>query len=154
MASSGSEAMVSNEMGDLDGEIHYALKANSNLAVIKAFAALGAGMCVWLLPLADETELLAAVREALAAAGVAVPAYHRYVDVPPEEVRFPCVLKPPMLTGSQGVIRADDAADFAVALTRVRAQHPGHHQCGHGHYHGFESRLESGDHVRGSVKKM
>ncbi|QQS13590.1 MAG: diaminopimelate decarboxylase [Rhodospirillales bacterium] len=30
-------------MGDLDGEIHYAVKANSNLAVIKAFAALGAG---------------------------------------------------------------------------------------------------------------
>src|SRR5262249_32434919 len=36
------------------------------------------------------------------------------------EVGFPCVVKPPMLTGSQGVIRADDPADLARAVARVR----------------------------------
>jgi biotin carboxylase len=36
------------------------------------------------------------------------------------EVRFPCVVKPPMLTGSQGVIRADDPAGLDRAVARVR----------------------------------
>jgi biotin carboxylase len=36
------------------------------------------------------------------------------------EVRFPCVVKPPMLTGSQGVIRADDPAALARAVALVR----------------------------------
>ena len=36
-------------------------------------------------------------------------------------VRFPCVLKPLGLSGSRGVIRADDPASFAAALTRIRA---------------------------------
>ncbi len=45
------------------------------------------------------------------------------------DVRFPCVVKPPMLTGSQGVIRADDPEDLARAVARVRrilARHAGH----------------------------
>ncbi len=40
---------------------------------------------------------------------------------------FPCVVKPPMLSGSQGVIRADDEAGLAAAIARVRsilARHP------------------------------
>ncbi len=34
---------------------------------------------------------------------------------------FPCVVKPPMLSGSQGVIRADDAAALDAAVARVRS---------------------------------
>ena len=36
-------------------------------------------------------------------------------------VQFPCVLKPLMLSGSRGVIRADDPAQFAVAFRRIAA---------------------------------
>jgi biotin carboxylase len=34
---------------------------------------------------------------------------------------FPCVLKPVGLSGSRGVIRADDPAEFAAAVDRIRA---------------------------------
>lgn len=36
-------------------------------------------------------------------------------------VTFPCVVKPTRLTGSRGVIRADDPASLALAFERVRA---------------------------------
>ena len=36
-------------------------------------------------------------------------------------VGFPCVLKPTGLSGSRGVIRANDVAEFLAALTRIRA---------------------------------
>jgi hypothetical protein len=35
--------------------------------------------------------------------------------------RFPCILKPLGLSGSRGVIRANDAQEFAAAWTRIRA---------------------------------
>jgi biotin carboxylase len=35
--------------------------------------------------------------------------------------RFPCVLKPVGLSGSRGVIRANDPAEFAAAFDRIRA---------------------------------
>jgi biotin carboxylase len=43
------------------------------------------------------------------------------------EVSFPCVVKAPMLSGSQGVIRADDRPELVRAVSRVRsilAHHP------------------------------
>jgi hypothetical protein len=36
-------------------------------------------------------------------------------------LRYPLVVKPVSLSGSRGVIRADDAAEFAVAFNRLRA---------------------------------
>ncbi len=36
------------------------------------------------------------------------------------DVPFPCVVKPPRLSGSQGVIRADDRPALATALSRTR----------------------------------
>ncbi|HWF86634.1 MAG TPA: ATP-grasp domain-containing protein [Vicinamibacterales bacterium] len=36
-------------------------------------------------------------------------------------IAFPCVVKPLALSGSRGVIRADDAASFAAAFDRLRA---------------------------------
>jgi biotin carboxylase len=73
------------------------------------------------------------MRELLAEGGVPSPR-HR-VLAPGEdpraiarEVRFPCVVKPPMLTGSQGVIRADTEDELARAVARARRildRHPG-----------------------------
>jgi biotin carboxylase len=37
-----------------------------------------------------------------------------------EGTSYPCVVKPPMLTGSQGVIRADRPAELVAAVSRVR----------------------------------
>jgi biotin carboxylase len=65
------------------------------------------------------------MRKAFAAGGVASPEFRL---VPLEEdaselsrgLRFPCVVKPTRLSGSRGVIRADDEASFVAAFERVR----------------------------------
>src|SRR4051794_25105810 len=56
----------------------------------------------------------AAMREALAQAGVRQPAFG-------EGVGFPRVLKPLALSGSQGVIRADTPEESRQAAARIRA---------------------------------
>ena len=66
------------------------------------------------------------MRALLAREGVPSPAFHLLPkEKSPEDallcVRFPCVVKPPMLTGSQGVIRADSEEEFTRAVHRVRA---------------------------------
>ena len=65
-------------------------------------------------------------RQLLQSAGVAGPAFCRLpaqIDpspIPPG-VGFPCVLKPLSLSASRGVIRADNAEQFAAAFQRIRA---------------------------------
>jgi biotin carboxylase len=71
------------------------------------------------------------MRALLARAGVPSPAFQllprdRGIEAVLADVRFPCVVKPSMLTGSQGVIRADDAEALARAVGRVRAILDGH----------------------------
>ena len=39
----------------------------------------------------------------------------------PQPLSYPCVVKPVALSGSRGVMRADDPASFAIALERLRA---------------------------------
>lgn len=65
-------------------------------------------------------------REALAKAGVRVPQFLSFktADDPAAiatRVHFPCVVKPTVLAASQGVIRANNAAEFGAAVRRVRA---------------------------------
>jgi biotin carboxylase len=65
------------------------------------------------------------MRRLLAEHGVPSPRHrvlapHEAPEAIAREVSFPCVVKPPMLTGSQGVIRADDPAELARAVARVR----------------------------------
>jgi biotin carboxylase len=65
-----------------------------------------------------------ASRAALAAAGVAVPAFALHgLDEDPEAAAraatYPCVLKPLVLSGSRGVIRADEPAGFVAAWRRI-----------------------------------
>lgn len=64
-------------------------------------------------------------REALAAARVPVPQFFSFTlgeDVQRvlPRVQFPCVVKPLMLSMSQGVVRANDAAEFRAAVSRIR----------------------------------
>jgi biotin carboxylase len=65
-------------------------------------------------------------REILAAAGVPVPRFfpHSLQDDVRDlaaRVSYPCVIKPLRLSASRGVIRADDPAGFAAAVTRLGA---------------------------------
>jgi biotin carboxylase len=65
-------------------------------------------------------------RETLRVAGLPVPefisfALNESLDAVLPRVQFPCVLKPLSLAASQGVIRANDAGEFAAAVARIRA---------------------------------
>jgi biotin carboxylase len=68
-------------------------------------------------------------RERLQAGGLHVPAFTRHpLNADPRAlvasgapaVGFPCVLKPLSFSGSRGVIRTDNAEQFAVAFERIR----------------------------------
>ena len=66
------------------------------------------------------------MREAFARAGVRSPRWTplHLADDPEEaaaRVAYPCVLKPTILAGSRGVIRADDPAAFVAAFRRIAA---------------------------------
>ena len=65
-------------------------------------------------------------REALVAASVPVPQFFAIALTEDIErvlprVQFPCVVKPLMLSMSQGVVRANDAAEFRAAVSRIRS---------------------------------
>jgi len=98
---------------------------NESSAVVAALAAERLG-----LPHVKATAVYAArnkrlMRDLFTKAGVPGP---RFVVIEPNEdpkvllpaVQFPCVVKPTMLTGSQGVIRANDPAELLAAVSRVR----------------------------------
>ena len=64
-------------------------------------------------------------REILREAGLPVPGFFSFrLDKKVERilprVQFPCVIKPLRLAASQGVIRANDAPEFATAVERIR----------------------------------
>jgi ATP-grasp domain-containing protein/L-aminoacid ligase-like protein len=68
-------------------------------------------------------------RERLRAAGLAVPSWVAFTrsgspesSAPnPHAPPFPCVVKPVALSGSRGVMRADDARELSAAIDRLRA---------------------------------
>ncbi len=65
------------------------------------------------------------MRGLLAAGDVQVPEFRRFsaADDPAwvaEQVAYPCVVKPLRLSGSRGVIRADNPAELIAAFTRTR----------------------------------
>jgi biotin carboxylase len=96
---------------------------SATLLAAAASAALG-------LPHNDPESALAArdklvMRARLAAGGAPVPGFRAFplVSDPAEvaaHVSFPCVVKPLRLSGSRGVIRADDPAELAAAIARLR----------------------------------
>jgi biotin carboxylase len=68
----------------------------------------------------------ASMRQRFQAADLLTPTF-RTVDVDEDptrvatSIRFPCVVKPLDLSGSQGVVKADDAGSFPTVLARVRS---------------------------------
>ena len=65
------------------------------------------------------------MRRRLAQAGLRTPWFSLFATVanPAEtagQVQYPCVLKPTCLSGSRGVIRADDPPQFVQAFVRIR----------------------------------
>lgn len=100
-----------------------ALDDSSTMLAASAAAALD-------LPHNDPDAALAArnkwvMREALRRGGVPVPAFRQVeLDADPvpaaREIGFPVVVKPIALSGSRGVIRADDEAELQVAFARAR----------------------------------
>jgi biotin carboxylase len=65
------------------------------------------------------------MRRLMSEAGVPCPIFRRFpLAGDPEEiarrVEYPCVLKPLRLSGSRGVIRADDPAQFVAAFARLK----------------------------------
>jgi biotin carboxylase len=68
----------------------------------------------------------ARMRERFAAAGLPTPRFAAVdIDADPQAiaatVRYPCVVKPVDLSGSQGVVKVDDAASFPTVFARVAA---------------------------------
>ena len=65
------------------------------------------------------------LREVFREAGLPTP-WFRAVPLSPEPepalagIRYPCVLKPLSLSASQGVVRANDGAEFRAAIARLR----------------------------------
>ena len=60
-------------------------------------------------------------KERFRAAGLPQPAYQRFpADAAPIDPPFPCVVKPLALSGSRGVIRANNAAELDAALHDLR----------------------------------
>jgi len=65
------------------------------------------------------------MRQRLHAHGVRIPRFMPYPAVTDprsiaEDVEYPCVVKPTLLSGSRGVIRADDPEQFIAAFERVQ----------------------------------
>ncbi len=84
------------------------------------------GLRVNPLAAAQATRNKRVMRERLARAGVPSPPFTTVgVGEDPcaaaRRMRYPCVLKPLVLSASRGVIRADDAAEFVAAFERIRA---------------------------------
>jgi biotin carboxylase len=102
------------------------LGVDDETTVLAAIAASALG-----LPHNSEASVRAArdkheTRRLLEAAGMRVPAFRCFkLDESPDEassrVAFPCVLKPVALSGSRGVIRADDSREFVAAFRRIAA---------------------------------
>ncbi len=107
-------------------EIHGVVAVGDRPAQIAALAAQLLG-----LPHNPDSAVLACrnkneARRAFSSAGLLVPAYRRVpLNSNPNDLarttRFPCVLKPLGLSGSRGVIRADNPAEFAAAFARIHS---------------------------------
>lgn len=69
------------------------------------------------------------MRQLLAQGGVASPHFQRFTTAVSSnevaaQVTYPCVVKPTTLSGSRGVIRADNPAELVAAIARLAAMLP------------------------------
>src|SRR5512137_301128 len=120
------EAAVEIEREAARRPISGVVPADDGTAVIAALALERLGLPRNPPAAARRTANKLAQREALSAAGLPVPRFQPFPlaggpEAPAEAVPYPCVLKPLGLSGSRGVIRADDPASFREAWRRIQA---------------------------------
>ena len=120
------EAAVEIEREAARRPISGVVPADDGTAVIAALALERLGLPRNPPAAARRTANKLAQREALSAAGLPVPRFRAFPiaggpGAPAEAVPYPCVLKPLGLSGSRGVIRADDPASFREAWRRIQA---------------------------------
>jgi biotin carboxylase len=125
--SAGAAIVTAARAAPLDGIV----PTNETTAVVAALAAERLGLSHAPPSAAYAARNKRRMRAVFAEAGVPSP---RAIAIGPNddpqkwlrEIRFPCVVKPTMLTGSQGVIRADNPESFVAAVWRVRGILAGH----------------------------
>jgi hypothetical protein len=105
--------------------VHGVLAVGDRPVVLAALAAERLGLPGHPPAAARVTSSKLAAREALAGAGLPVPAFFAVpADDPVEHAlaraRYPCVVKPLAMAGSRGVMRADNERTFREAFERVR----------------------------------
>ena len=81
------------------------------------------------LPFSPPSAVLAAhnkflARERFREAGMLTPRYRLVADSSDRAVAYPCVLKPLTLSGSRGVIRANNELEFVEAVARIKRLAP------------------------------
>jgi biotin carboxylase len=104
---------------------HAVVPVDEVTAVVAAAVARAVGLVYNPPEAAAAAGLKHKMREMLAGAGVAAPGFELVSvdDLPAEpakRVRYPCVLKPVFLSGSRGVIRANDEEEFVTAFHRLK----------------------------------
>jgi biotin carboxylase len=138
MAGAMGDRAVVVPLGDVDAAVeiiaalHGRLALNAVLAVddqglvVAAAASARLGLAHNPVAAVAATRDKLALRARLAAGAVAQPQYlvvapGQSVAAAAAQIGYPCVVKPVSRSGSQGVIRADDEAQAAAAVERVRA---------------------------------
>jgi biotin carboxylase len=108
-----------------EGPIDAVVPVDDGSTIVAAAAAAALGLPHNAVAAVAASRDKARVRELLARAGLATPHFRTWpADADPEEVpvpRFPVVVKPVDLSGSRGVIRADDPDELVAAFSRVAA---------------------------------
>ena len=111
------------EVVEATGDVAGIVATDERTALIAALAAERLGLPFNPVTAARATADKLALRQRLASAGVAQPAFRELaldadVGAVARELRFPVVIKPRQLSTSRGVMRADDAAELASRFER------------------------------------
>jgi hypothetical protein len=107
-----------------DKTIDAVVAADDHTAILAALLAKKLHLSGNSIEAAEKTRNKLSMRRALAEGGLLSPKFFRAkIDSPPEtylpKIKFPVVLKPLLLSGSRGVIRANNADEFFAAFHRI-----------------------------------
>ncbi len=109
-----------------DKRIDAVIAADDYTTILAAMLAEKLGLPGNSLEAAEKTRNKLSLRRAFAAGGMPSPKFHiAKIAEPPEsqlpQIEFPVVLKPLLLSGSRGVIRANNPEEFFAAFHRIAA---------------------------------
>lgn len=110
----------------LGKRIEAVIAADDHTTILAAMLAEKLGLPGNSLEAAEKTRNKLSLRRALVASGMLSPQFHvAKIAGPPEsylpQIEFPVVLKPLLLSGSRGVIRANNPQEFIAAFHRIAA---------------------------------